>query len=316
MRVLITGSAGQVGRQLLITKPEGVDALGVTRAECDITSGQAISTVVEQFRPDAVINAAAYTDVDRAESDSEGAFAVNRDGAANVARAARRFNARLIQISTDYVFDGSRTTPYPTTAAPAPLSVYGASKRGGEVAVLESGASATIVRTAWIYSDSGKNFVTTVIRVLGSGAPMKVVNDRIGTPTSARDLADALWGFIVRPVPHDVLHWTNSGLGSWYDLAVAVREIAQDRGLLRDSPEIVPIFTRDLPPPDGLRAKRPAYSVLDCALAWKELGPARHWRIALAEILDELVATERVSGAGGLARRSTNPASAAPTVPE
>jgi dTDP-4-dehydrorhamnose reductase len=255
-----------------------------THAECDITIAKAVEKTIEDFRPDVIINAAAYTNVDGAESDREGAFAVNATGAGNLARGAREQGCRLIHISTDYVFDGSQRTPYSPTAPTAPLGVYGASKLAGEQEVVASGAVANIVRTAWIYAEHGRNFLRAILRQLEAGNDLRVVNDQVGTPTSAFDFAAFLWKCAANPPRQQILHWTNSGTGTWYDFAVSIQELAAARGLVGRGSKIFPVPASEYP----TRAQRPSYSVLDCSLAWEIWGPARDWRIALAETLDRL----------------------------
>jgi dTDP-4-dehydrorhamnose reductase len=284
VRALITGSGGQVGHQLELTKPAGATILGLTRAQCDIGDRAAVVAAVQGFRPDVIINAAAYTNVDGAESDKESAFRINGDGAANVVHAADQASARVVHISTDYVFDGHQSTPYSTSSRPAPLGVYGASKLAGEEAVLSSDVSVTIVRTGWVYAETGRNFVRTILRLLDSGKSLTVVSDQLGTPTYAHDLAVFLWKCAERPPEEKLLHWTNSGIASWYDLAVAIQELARERRIIDSEIEIKPVRSTDY----HSAAQRPAYSVLDSFLAWNIYGVARHWRSALASSLDKL----------------------------
>ena len=286
MRALITGSGGQVAHQLQLTKPAGATILALTRAQCDIGDRPAVVAAVDSFAPDVIINAAAYTNVDGAESDKESAFRINRDGAANVAHAAGRARARLVHISTDYVFDGHQSTPYSPSARPAPLGVYGASKLAGEEAVLSSDVAVTVVRTGWVFAETGRNFVRTILRLLDSGKPLAVVSDQVGTPTYARDLAAFLWKCAELPPAEKLLHWANSGIASWYDLAVASQELARERGITDSETVIKPVRTADY----HTAAQRPAYSVLDSSLAWNTYGVARHWRSALASTLDNLAA--------------------------
>jgi dTDP-4-dehydrorhamnose reductase len=297
VRALITGCGGQVGRQLEMTKPPGATILALTRAQCDIGDRPAVVAAVQGFGPDVIINAAAYTNVDGAESDRESAFRINSEGAANVAHAADQARARVVHISTDYVFDGHQSTPYSTSSRPAPLGVYGASKLAGEEAVLSSAASVTVVRTGWVYAEAGRNFVRTILRLLDAGKPLTVVSDQVGTPTYAHDLAVFLWKCAESPPKEKLLHWTNAGIASWYDLAVAIQELARERGITDSEIEIKPVRSDDY----HTAAQRPAYSVLDSFLAWNTYGVARHWRSALASTLDKLpaqgVASQRAARA-------------------
>ena len=286
MRALITGSRGQVGHQLELTKPAGATILALTRAECDITDREAILAAAQRFAPDVIINAAAYTNVDGAESDKESASRINEKGAAHVADAAVQTGARLIHISTNYVFDGSKSKPYTVTDRPSPLGIYGASKLAGEKAVLASHASAAIVRTGWVYAETGTGFVHKILDRLRAGSALRVVSDQVGTPTSAQDFAQFLWACAERPPQVKLMHWTNSGVTSWYDFAVAIHELASERGIVSRDAEIQPVSSDDYNPP----AKRPWYGVLDCYETWKTYGPAPHWRTALADTFDRLAA--------------------------
>jgi dTDP-4-dehydrorhamnose reductase len=251
----------------------------------DITDAAAVDNRVDETRPGVIINAAAYTAVDRAEEEPHRAFAVNRDGVAHLAQAARDSGAALIHVSTDFVFDGTKSRPYLTADKPNPQGAYGASKLAGEVAVREAmGGRALIIRTAWVYSAHGNNFVKTMLRLMNSRDGVRVVDDQIGSPTWACGLAR----FIVHAAERGlrgIYHWTDAGTASWYDFAVAIREEALALGLLSRKVPIRPITTEEFPTP----AKRPSYSVLDksasrgiCAL------DAQHWRESLRQMLSEL----------------------------
>jgi dTDP-4-dehydrorhamnose reductase len=297
VRVLITGSGGQVGQHLVRRRPHTVETIALTRADCDIANGAAVLSAVREFTPDAIINAAAYTDVDGAESNAAVAFSSNSTGAANIAAAARENGARLLHISTDYVFDGRASTPYQVSAEPSPRSVYGSSKLAGEIEIIKSGAAGTIVRTGWIYSECNRNFLLTILGLMRGGRPVRVVTDQVGTPTSASDLADFLWRVVEQAPDTRLLHWANAGVASWYDFAVAIRDLASERGLISPNSKIEPVLTEEyyagLPAPARARkhAERPAYSVLDSSEARRLFGPARHWRAALADSLDRLAAS-------------------------
>jgi dTDP-4-dehydrorhamnose reductase len=264
--------------------PDGVEITARSRAELDISDAAAVSAVLGEIGPGTIINAAAYTAVDKAESEPDAAYAVNRDGAANLAKASRETGCRLVHLSTDFVFDGNRSSPYRPTDATNPLGVYGASKLAGEQAVLDIlGDQALIVRTAWVYSGEGGNFVNTMLRLMGERESLRVVADQIGTPTWTRGLAEAIWraaGLGLRGIHH----WTDAGVASWYDFAVAIQEEALAVGLLERSIDIHPIRAVDYPTP----AMRPPYSVLDKTETWKALGyEAEHWRVALRRMLGE-----------------------------
>lgn len=283
LRVLITGANGQVGWELQRSVPQGVEMVAVDRTRLDLTDGQQVDQLAAQVKPAIIINAAAYTAVDKAESEPELAFAVNRDGAANIARAAAKQGARLIHISTDFVFDGRQSTPYLPTDAPNPINIYGASKLAGERVVMDiSAGSAVIVRTAWVYSEHGNNFVKTMLRLMRERDEVRVVCDQIGTPTWAKGLADVLWLCTKKPEMKGIYHWTDSGVASWYDFAIAIQEEALNCGLHQRSISLHPINTEGYPTP----ARRPAFSVMDKQDLWKLEGCVpRHWRSALHEMV-------------------------------
>jgi dTDP-4-dehydrorhamnose reductase len=211
---------------------------------------------------------------------------VNCRGAANVAGATQEVGARVIYLSTDFVFDGRQGYPYAPNDDPNPLGVYGRTKLGGEREVLRAtGGAALVVRTAWVYSGRGRNFVLTMLRRMAGGEPIGVVADQVGTPTWAGSLADALWRMAALPALRGVHHWTDAGVASWYDFAVAIQEEALGLGIVGEAIPIRPLRTGEYP----AAAPRPAYSVLDKSATWRELGgPAPHWRVSLRRMLQGL----------------------------
>jgi dTDP-4-dehydrorhamnose reductase len=284
LKALIVGAGGQLAIELERTAPAGASVTSLGIEDLDIADGPATKETVERLRPNLILNAAAYTAVDRAETEIDLAFAANRDGPANLARAATATGARLVHVSTDFVFGGEAGRAYPPSAPTEPLGVYGVSKRDGEVAVAELAPSALIVRTAWVYSAGGANFVKTMLRLMRDRDEVRVVADQIGTPTWAADLARAIWGLVDKKAA-GLFHFTNAGAASWYDFAVAIAEEAYAAGLLEREVRVVPIRTADYPTP----ARRPAFSVLDCSDTWAILGaPAPHWRVALRDVVAAL----------------------------
>ena len=284
MKCLVIGAGGQLGHALLATAPAESDVIAPARSECDLTNDDQIEHWMGEVRPVVVFNAAAYTAVDAAESDEANARLINATGAGRLAEAARRHGARLVHVSTDFVFDGETSRPYAPDDEPNPLNAYGRTKRDGDVAVLSSGADALIVRTAWVYFERGRNFVHTMLRLMREKDEVRVVSDQVGTPTYARNLARALWTLAQKPVS-GVYHVTDSGVASWYDFAVAIREEALARGLIGNAARIVPISTADYPTP----ARRPRFSVLDNGKTWPVLGTTgQHWREALREMLTRI----------------------------
>lgn len=285
MRALVTGAGGQAGRMLCATCPGDVELIACTHADLDIGDAAMVQERIKRERPDAIINAAAYTAVDQAESEPQTARRINSEGAAHLAHAARDIGARFVHISTDFVFDGQTSLPYRPDAPTHPLSVYGATKRDGERAVLEALPDhAVIVRTAWVYAAEGKNFLRTMLRLMGERGTVRVVADQVGTPTAARPLADALWQIAARPDIRGIHHWTDAGVAGWYDFAVAIAEEGAALGLLPPTVTITPISTEEYPTP----ARRPSYSVLDKrSLITLGLVPV-HWRQRLRETLKAL----------------------------
>jgi len=286
MRVLVLGAGGQVGRALGAAAPAGHEVLAKTHAEVDIADASAIGRVLAEARPDWVVNAGAYTAVDLAEQEPQQAAAVNDMAVGILAAAAARTGCRLLHLSTDFVFDGSSSRAYLPGDAPRPLSVYGSTKLAGERRVLDSDCAGIVLRTAWVYAATGRNFVLTMLRLMREREQVKVVCDQIGTPTWASGLARAVWGLIDADAASGIHHWTDLGVASWYDFAVAIHEEALARGLLTRPVEIVPIATLEYP----TRARRPAFSVLDTSAtrALLRTTPAVHWRGNLRTMLDEL----------------------------
>jgi dTDP-4-dehydrorhamnose reductase len=285
---LITGASGQLGRELQATAPSSWQVRACDAAALDVTRPEVVEEVVLRLRPDLIVNAGAYTAVDAAEREAERAEAVNSAGAAHVAEAAKRAGARLIHLSTDYVFDGGQSQPYTPADRPRPLGVYGRTKLAGEREVTRiSGGAALVLRTSWLYSVHGRNFVLTMLRLMRERESVGVVTDQVGSPTWARGLAAIIWAAADAPAVQGVHHWTDAGVASWYDLAVALQEEALTLGLLTRAVPIRPLRTAEYP----TAARRPAYSVLERSAALAELGgPVRHWRDQLRAMLREVAA--------------------------
>jgi dTDP-4-dehydrorhamnose reductase len=285
MRVLLTGASGQVGRAFgaLCARRDALAALG--HAELDITDAAQVRRAVQAHEPQWIVNAAAYTAVDAAESAREAAHNLNATAVAHLAAAARDAGARLMHISTDFVFDGEACRPYGPDAATAPLGVYGATKLAGEHAALGGDCAAIIVRTSWVYAAYGQNFVRTMLRLMASKPEIRVVTDQLGSPTWATSLARLLWRMIELNAPAGIYHWSDAGVASWYDFAVAIQEEALQRGLLGQTSAVLPIASSEYPTP----TRRPHYSVLDTARTRALTGIAAvHWRVQLRSMLDEL----------------------------
>lgn len=284
-RVLIAGAGGQVGRMLLETRPDDFEVVACTHSDLDIGSREAVRDCVARHRPGLIVNAAAYTAVDKAEGEPDLARRINTEGPGHLATAAREYGARLIHLSTDFVFDGAASAPYRPDSATNPLSVYGRTKRDGERAVLEAlPQHCAVVRTAWVYAATGANFVRTMLRIMRANGAARVVADQVGTPTAARPFAQALWQIAANPEIRGIHHWTDAGVASWYDFAVAIAEDGAQLGLVPPEVTVTPIATSEYPTP----ARRPSYSVLDKrSLIAHNLTPV-HWRKRLRAVLKEI----------------------------
>ncbi|WP_338442681.1 dTDP-4-dehydrorhamnose reductase [Synechococcus elongatus IITB4] len=285
MKVLLTGAAGQVGQALQRLRPNAIDLIDCDREQLDLSDESALRTAIQQTCPDWVINAGAYTAVDRSESEPDLALAINAHAVQVLAEELAKTSGNLLHISTDFVFAGDRNRPYPPEANRQPLSVYGATKAAGEEAIAQLlPTRSLIVRTAWVYGLGGRNFVTTMLRLMAERDRLTVVWDQIGTPTWTDSLAAALWQAIAQNLT-GIHHCTDAGVASWYDFAVAIQDLALERGLLQQAIPIAAIPSSAYPTP----ATRPAYSVLDCADFNRAIGrDPLHWRHALAQMLTQL----------------------------
>jgi dTDP-4-dehydrorhamnose reductase len=287
MKVLISGASGQVGQALVRRAPPDAEVRALTRSELDITDPRDVRAAVAVFQPDLIINAAAYTAVDKAEAEPGLADAINARGPRLLAQAALAIHGcRLLHVPTDYVFDGRSGLPYKPDDATNPLSVYGRTKLAGESAVLEVlGERAVVLRTAWLYAAQGKNFVLTMLRLMRELQEVRVVADQRGAPTAADSIARALWAVAEQRDIHGVLHWTDQGDAEWYSFALAIAEEGRTLGLLSKPVRVTPITTAEYPTP----AHRPANSLLDCRDSILKVGfrPA-HWRVNLRRTLEKM----------------------------
>jgi dTDP-4-dehydrorhamnose reductase len=283
VKVLVLGG-GQIGAAVVKAAPKEHEVIALTRAHLDIADSKAVAKSLAEIKADWVVNAAAYTAVDRAEDEPQIAAAVNDAAVAALVAGATRENSRLLHFSTDFVFDGKSGRPYLPGDATNPLSVYGATKLAGEQHVLGD-RSGIVLRTSWVYASVGKNFVLTMLKLMNDRAQVNVVCDQIGSPTWAVSAAAATWGLIEAQAAGGIYHWTDLGVASWYDFAVAIQEEALERGLLRRTAAVLPIPSSAYP----ASAKRPSFSVLDTSLTRTMLKtPAQHWRHNLRKMLDEL----------------------------
>ena len=291
MKVLLTGREGQLGTALQASLPEGVILIATGRSELDLADHAACRQAVRDHRPDWVLNAGAYTAVDRAESEADRAMAINAGAPQAFAEALRDTGGRLLQVSTDFVFNGAQGSPYQPDQSLDPLGVYGATKAAGETAALAL-PGARVLRTSWVYGPVGKNFCLTMLRLhamkAAAGEPLGVVADQVGCPTATHTLAAACWRAIGIGTDADgprTLHWSDAGASSWYDFAVAIGEQGVAAGLLERAAEVSPLTTADYPTP----AQRPSYSLLDCTASRQSLAmDPIHWRASLAQVLAEV----------------------------
>lgn len=285
MKVLLTGAAGQLGQALIASTPPGVELVACSRVELDLANREACRAAVQAQRPDWVLNAGAYTAVDKAESEPELAQVVNAGAPGAFAEALAETGGRLLQVSTDFVFNGKQGRPYGPDHELDPLGVYGATKAAGEAAALAL-PGARVLRTSWVYGPVGKNFCLTMLRLhalkAAAGEALGVVADQVGCPTATHTLAEACWRAISVEGPQ-ILHWSDAGAASWYDFAVAIGELGVQLGLLQQAAAVRPLTTADYPTP----AQRPSYSLLECSSSRVALGlEPLHWRAALAQVLD------------------------------
>ena len=298
MKVLLTGAAGQLGHALRQQVPAGIELIATSRnggdalLPLDLADANACRAAVLQHRPDWVLNAGAYTAVDKAESEPELALAVNGGAPRAFAEALLETGGRLLQVSTDFVFNGQQGSPYRPSQGRDPLGAYGRTKAAGEEALeqlLTANSQGVILRTSWVIGPVGKNFALTMLRLHrergASGQALGAVEDQVGCPTSTASLAAACWRTITTNVQEPVLHWSDAGAASWFDVAVAVGELAQELGLLEQPAAVNPLTTAEYP----LQAQRPSYSLLDCSSSRRALGLApTPWRQALRQLLQAL----------------------------
>ncbi|MEO0405960.1 MAG: dTDP-4-dehydrorhamnose reductase [Cyanobacteria bacterium P01_A01_bin.135] len=293
-KILLVGANGQVGQELRHTLTGIGQLVSVGRQDMNLTEVEAIRQVIRREQPDLIVNAAAYTAVDKAESEPELASQINAIAPTVMAEEVQRLGGKLIHISTDYVFNGKKSSPYREDDMPSPLGTYGQSKLLGEDGVRQACDNHIILRTAWVYGTKGKgNFVKTMLRLAAERDELRVVADQIGSPTWSGDIAAAIARLIDREASEQAAelsdatgtyHFTNSGVASWYDFAVAIFEEAKTQGASLKVQRVVPITTADYPTP----AQRPAYSVLSGQKISKLIGSPPHWRHSLRQMLVEL----------------------------
>lgn len=296
MRVLITGAQGQLGHELMRLAPPGFNTVGMGSAELDISDAEHVAVAVAKLQPQLIINAAAYTAVDKAESDIERAWAVNRDGVAHLAVAAERLSIPVLHISTDYVFAGDAREPYRECDPTGPTGVYGASKLGGELELAAKCSRHMILRTSWVFAAQGSNFVKTMLRLGGEREQLGVVADQQGCPTSAASIARALWELAMQYRDQGSLHWgtyhfSGAPACTWHEFALEIFRQGHEHELITKIPQVRGIDSAEYPTP----AKRPAWSVMDCSKLRETQGIAQSdWRLELTDVLVELTGNQSV----------------------
>lgn len=286
-KVLLIGAKGQVGQELQVTLPYLGEVISIGREELDLTNSEKISQLIREIHPDYLVNAAAYTAVDKAEIEPDLAYSINSIAPKIMAESAEKIKAKFLHISTDYVFDGRKNTPYLETDLTNPLGVYGQSKLRGEEEIKTVNSQAIILRTAWVYGSYGKsNFVKTMLRLGKEREELKVVVDQVGSPTWAKDIATAITHLLINvDNPPGIYNFTNSGVASWFDLTKAIFEEAKISGIPLKIQRVIPITTAEYPTP----AVRPAYSVLSSQKISQQLDYIPpYWRDSLKAMLNQL----------------------------
>ena len=297
MRILLTGGSGQVGQEIIKLKPKGIELINPSRKILDLSDYNACKRFVEYHKPDWIINCGAYTSVDGAEKEIELSSKVNSLAPKAFVEILNETNGNLLQLSTDYVFDGQQSFPYEVHQEKNPISQYGQSKALGEELIeknIKNIENATILRTSWVISPRGKNFILTMLKLHAENEYIKVVSDQIGSPTSARELSKVCWKIIelkkTNKLPF-ILHWTDSGVASWFDIAEAVGEIGLNLGIIKKKAHVYPIKTYEYP----TSAQRPKYSLLNVSETSKYLNiKPNYWRDNLINILTEFKKTNIV----------------------
>ena len=293
MKILITGCNGQLGKALIRTKPKQFDLIKADKSMIDFEKPEECSKVIDKIRPEFVINTAAYTNVDKAESEKNKAFQINTKAPEIISKSLKLYGGKLIQISTDYVFDGQKKLSYSPNDKKNPQNFYGHSKDQAEerlLKILKKKNHLIILRTSWLIGPIGKNFLLTILSLLNKKKNLNIVNDQYGSMTSTYSLSDIIWRLIdknnmysskglIFPKLH---HWCDEGKLNWYELALAIREYGLELNLLNNPAQLIPISSKEY----NFEAKRPLYSVLDCSATEKLLGIKKtYWRKSLFNIM-------------------------------
>lgn len=296
MNVLLTGSTGQLGRAIIQSyekslKNSGINLITPTRLELDLSNLKSVENSLEIYKPDWIINTAAYTAVDKAEDERNIARDINAFAPIKMGEILKKNNGKFLQISTDYVFSGSQNSPYKINQKLDPINYYGETKAESEKGLQEIlGKKSFILRTSWVYSNTGKNFVLSILKLhkilADKNDPLRVVVDQIGVPTNVKGLASCCWNILLKKEDHlnNIYHWSDAGVSSWYDFAIAIGEISASLNLIKKKAKVIPIKSVDF----SCRARRPAYSILDTFTTTAALQmESIHWRKQLSKMLTE-----------------------------
>ena len=285
MKVLLTGSSGQLGREIIHLKPSGINLIKANRFCLDLSNPESCQSYIKRIKPDWIINCGAYTNVEQAESEKELAYLINSLSVKYLAESIKNIDSKFIQISTDYVFNGNQNIPYVPEDLKSPINVYGKTKSIGEdfiKKIFKNNNKAIIIRTSWLMGPTGQNFALKMLDLLSSKEKVDVIDDQIGSPTSTNTLAKACWQTIYLNTKGEslppILHIANEGEASWFDIAIEIKKIAKDIGLIQKPVTINPISSSNYP----TKAKRPKYSVLDCKSSLQSISlKNNHWKSAL-----------------------------------
>ena len=291
MKVLLTGSSGQLGKAIIKAKPKGINLIKANRSLLDLTEPDLCQKYIKKINPDLLINCAAYTNVDKAEKNRKLAYLINSLSVKYLAKSIKEINSKFIQLSTDYVFDGSKNMPYLPEDLKSPINVYGETKSLAEEIINEifkDDQNGIIIRTSWLMGPTGKNFALKMLNLLSSNEKIDVINDQIGSPTTTFNLAKACWKSISfhlkGKLNHSIFHFSNEGEASWFEIAVEIEKIAKDLGLLDKKILINPISSSEY----KLAAERPKYSVLDSKSSFESIAlENQHWKNAMRNLFIE-----------------------------
>ena len=293
MKVLITGSQGQLGKELLKNIPHDIEVIAADRRTFNLLDLKDCREFIFDNKPDWIINAAAYTAVDLAEDEEEKAILINGEAPTAIANALKKTGGKLLQISTDFVFDGKSSSPYKVDDEPNPINIYGKSKLLGENGIkniMQENNQYIILRTSWVMGSEGNNFAKTMLRLLKIKEKISVVYDQIGCMTSSKNLSNICWLIIQKDITKNInnqkiFHWTDAGVSSWFDIATEIGDLSFKLNLLKNPAKVLPISSDNFP----TRAKRPNFSLLDCSITKEILNiENKYWRYSLLEILQEL----------------------------